>query len=392
MTRVLLVSNGHGEDTIAASVGCILRAAGIAVAGLPLVGEGHAYDRAAIDTFGPRHALPSGGYTLHRASNAWNDLRAGLAPVTGRAWLALRRQARDAHACLVVGDAYALTCTAALAGTPRHYLPSAMSVRAWPPDAPPWSRPFGPLEQRLMRRSATVFARDEATAAWLREREHRNVHDLGNPMLDAVYGNASVPAAPPYLVLLPGTRGDAYRSLPVMLTACRELRDLDLRFGVAWAAAAAPPAVPGWRWIADGEEAVAGRYRHDDGTTVFVARGAFGTLLRGARGALATSGTAAEQFAGHGVPLVGFVTGGPQYTATFAAAQRRSLRAALDLAPADGPTVAQRMRTFLADAGRVRAARRDGAAAMGAPGAAGRIAAHVTAHLGLRPAPRKEAR
>jgi uncharacterized protein (TIGR03492 family) len=119
------------------------------------------------------------------------------------------------------------------------------------------------------------------------------------------------------------------------------------------------------------------RYRHDDGTAASLARGAFATLVTAAAAALSTSGTAAEQAAGLGVPVVGFATGGPQYTPAFAAAQKRALGEALTLVPDAPDAIAAALRRALDDPDLRARAARDGARAMGRPGAAERIARHL---------------
>ena len=381
MTRLLLVSNGHGEDVIAATVAGHLRAAGLDLAAVPLVGRGGAYAAAGIPVLGPADDHPSGGYLLTGLRPAWDDLRAGWIGSTRRRWRALRAAAGDAAACVVVGDWYALA-TARLHGRrPILYLPSAVSVVAWPPDAPAWKAPFGPLEMRLMRAARAVYPRDEATADYLVARGVAGARYLGNPMLDAIEGDADVGAAPPYALLLPGTRGDAAFSLPVMLEACRRLRGAPPAF-VAWAGRSDLPRPPDWAIVATGAtRGVTDRYRHADGTEVAVARGAFATLIRGARVALSTSGTAAEQAAGLGVPIVGFATPGPQYRASFAAAQRRALGDALDLVAPDPDAIAVAARRALHDPDRRERGRRAGVRAMGRPGAAAVVAVDMLARL-----------
>ena len=392
--RILLVSNGHGEDVMAAAVGRALRAHDLTVEAVPLIGRGAAYDTADIAAHGPRRSLPSGGYTLRGPARFAADLRAGLIPATWGAWRALRRGAAAADAAFVVGDPYAISVAAALGPSDRYYLPSAVSVMAWPLRTAPWEQPYGPLERRLMRGSRRVYPRDAASGAWLQAHGVANVRDLGNPMLDAVTGDVAPDRSGPYLLLLPGTREDRWLSLPRMLDAAARLGDLPLQPVVAWAGDDPPPDVPGWRWEATGRTAgTVARYRRSTAAgegaavTVDVARGSFAVVLRGARVALSTSGTAAEQCAGFGVPIVGFVTGGPQYTAGFAAGQKRALGAALELVEPEPDAIAAAARTLDGDASRRARARADGRTAMGVPGAAARIAADVADDvLGLRSA------
>lgn len=391
MRRLLLVSNGHGEDVIAATLARRLRAAGFELAAAPLVGRGRAYDAAGVAVLGPRDDHPSGGYLLSGPRALFGDLRAGWLGSTRARWRSLRvaggrpdaapTDAGRAAGCVVVGDWYALTSAWANVRVPLFYLPSAISVLAWPPDAPAWRSPFGPWERRLMARVAAVYPRDEATARWLRGRSVPGVAYLGNPMLDAIDGEAEVAIAPPYLLLLPGTRGDAGFSLPRMLEACRRLRDGPAAV-VAWAGREDPPPVGGWALVATGDaRGVVARYRHPDGTEVAVATGAFATLVGGARAALSTSGTAAEQCAGMGIPIVGFVTPGPQYREAFAQGQRRALGDALALTSSAPEGLAAAVRRALHDTEARERARVAGRRAMGVPGGADRVARDIVQRM-----------
>ena len=74
--RVLLVSNGAGEDAIAREVAC--RAKGLDLDALPLVGQGVAYEGVARRV-GPRRSMPSGGLIPEALGNLLRDLAGGLA-------------------------------------------------------------------------------------------------------------------------------------------------------------------------------------------------------------------------------------------------------------------------------------------------------------------------
>jgi uncharacterized protein (TIGR03492 family) len=385
MTSVLILSNGHGEDTIAATVAVRLQAHGVRALALPLVGRGEAYRRAAIEVVGPVRDLPSGGYLLAGPGRLWADLRAGFLGLTVGQWSMLRAASASASACLAVGDWYALLNAVLFGSRPIFHVQPAVSVRAWPTDAPSWKSPYGPLERSLMKRCRAVYPRDGASARWLVDRGVGSVRDLGNPMLDAVTGTAPLAPPPPYLLLLPGSRRDAAFSLPLMLEACRQLRATGLTPVVAWSGAR-PEEFPLSGWECEATGASAGgthRLRHGDGTLVHLAQGSFASALAGAHLALSTSGTAAEQAAGRGVPLVGFPTPGPQYTAAFADGQQRALGEALTLArPAPDAVVAAVLR-ILGDSEYQRHARRAGKEAMGEPGAAERIALDIVGHIGV---------
>ena len=101
--RVLVVSNGHGEDYIGAACGRALRRRGrqagagagagerpeLELAALPLVGAGAAYAAAGLPVLpvpgGGGTALPSGGFGLRAglfSGALLGDLRAGLVGLT----------------------------------------------------------------------------------------------------------------------------------------------------------------------------------------------------------------------------------------------------------------------------------------------------------------------
>ncbi|MCS7059235.1 MAG: lipid-A-disaccharide synthase-related protein [Meiothermus sp.] len=368
MKPILIVSNGHGEDTIGVALGKALAALGYGVEAVPLVGRGLAYEEAGFAVWGPRKEMPSGGFALQSPKALWADLRSGWFSMSLAHYRAVRWVARQALATLVVGDIYALLVGGLLGRRPLFLVQCRSTLRAL-------GRPYSVTERLLMRRAMRVYPREPEGEAWLRARGVGQAVWLGNPMLDAV-GEGSFGVPPPYLLLLPGSRQDAYESLPKMLEAARLLGDLGLKPVVAWAGLPLEPLpLLGWRLEATGErQGVTHRLCHPDGTIAYLARGLLKSLLLGSRVAVSTSGTAAEQAAGYGVPLVGFPTSGPQYTRAFAEGQKRLLGAALLLVEPSPSAIAQGVRRFLFSPKMQAQARSDGRAAMGEPGAAQRIA------------------
>ena len=80
MTRLLVVSNGHGEDQIACQViqAFTRHNPATEVIGFPLVGAGHAYIHNGISTLKkPNPTFPSGGF-IRNIPTLIKDLRAGL--------------------------------------------------------------------------------------------------------------------------------------------------------------------------------------------------------------------------------------------------------------------------------------------------------------------------
>ncbi len=381
----LIVSNGHGEDHIGATLALALheRRPGLRLAALPLVGRGAAYDASDVPCLGPRAELPSGGLTVHNARAAWADLRAGLVRVT-LAQLAVLRRARPDHV-VVVGDLYA-HALASLVPAPRSVVQTLVSIRMQVPgQRVAWQRRFMERiswpERRLMRgRVRAVYARDELTAAWLRSQGVAQARCLGNPMMDAVAHGRPIETVDgrPVVALLPGSRGYAAASVRLMLEAlARAGPVLGL---VAWTHG--PPASePGWQPCQRQVPGLLAAWRRgaaEAATEVWWLQGRFADVLASAQVVVGTTGTAQEQAAGVGLPVVSFALP-PDLSVAFLANQQRLLGAALRLVDADAAAIAAAVREALTDGPQRLDAAREGPLRMGPPGAAERIAADMLA-------------
>ncbi|MBE3574921.1 MAG: hypothetical protein IMW99_05635 [Firmicutes bacterium] len=405
---ILLASNGHGEDAIAAAIGRELQrqAPGLRVAGLPLVGEGAAYERVGLQRLGPQALLPSGGFARLGWRNLQADLQAGLLGLLRRQGRALR-QARP-RLLVAVGDVFMLAFGRWASGRPAVFVATAKSDYI----APHWRS-----ETFLMRHLALrVFARDEPTAASLRSRGVPAVC-AGNVMMDLVSlpGGAAAglrrpgcggSAGRPWLALLPGSHQDAALNAVALGRAARAVAALGRARGepepvflMAVAAPAGSPALaalieqlrgdgwsvpppaglspqPGWTAL-----------RQNSGLTLWVCPGSFAPILHAADLVLGLAGTANEQAAGLGKPVVAFPAPGRQFTARFLAAQKRLLGEALLPVPADPDAVARAVWELWKDPGRRRRMAAAGQARMGPPGAAARISRALLEILaGLPPA------
>lgn len=396
----LFISNGHAEDLIGAALAREVRAleAGPLLA-LPLVAEGKAYAGLA-EVVGPLLTLPSGGFPFGSLENLRADVRAGLLTTSVRQWFAARKLAGRVRRVVVVGDTYALAVGALAAreigrtapGTrgPRlplvHVQPLVSSLYAQGMSAADHLRElnalganvFMPWETALGRRAWRVYTRDAASARHL-ALKGVNAAYRGSFAMDVLPAPerdlSELRDGRPVLALLPGQRGDAGVSLPVMLDAAARLPELQ-------AVAAFPrpfaelPDLPGWTVdMQDEFTATATR----EGARVWLLRGAFSATVHAARLALGTAGTANEQTAGLGVPVIGFPTRGPQYVPGFATRQARLLGRALTLSAPDAGAVAEAARRLLQDPERYAAAQTDGRARIGAAGALPAIAREMQA-------------
>ncbi|WP_019585353.1 lipid-A-disaccharide synthase-related protein [Deinococcus apachensis] len=385
----LLLSNGTAEDLIGARL--LAQLDGEARV-LPLVGAGRAYaGLPGVTRLGSALDLPSGGFPFGSLGNLRADLRAGLVGASLGQWRAARRAARVAGAVVVVGDAYALmvgTLAAREAGLPlihvqpllsAHYL-EGLDLRGALREANALGANLPmPYELRLARGAHAVFVRDAATARYYRERgvRARWAGSFAMDVLPPIERDLSpLTGGRPVLALLPGSRGDHRESLPLMLRAAARLSSVAAL--VAWPHGWDEVTLPGgWTLDAEGDTAFA----QGEGTRVALLRGAFGAVARAADVAVGTAGTANEQLAGLGVPVVAFPTHGPQYTPGFARRQGRLLGEALSVVGADPEAVAEEVKALLTDGGRRTRASLAGLSRVGPAGALPVIAAELRALL-----------
>lgn len=391
---LLLLSNGTAEDLIGAR---LLEEVGRPAWALPLVGEGRAYAGVpGVTRLGPTLSLPSGGFPLGSAANLRADLRAGLIGTTLGQVRAARGAGREAGAVAVVGDAHALllgTLAARAGGVPLVHVQPLLSAHSAEGlglrgalrelNALGANLPL-PSELALARRAHAVYLRDAATARLYAARGVR-ARWAGSFALDVLPAPErdlrGLTGGRPVLALLPGSREDHRESLPLMLRAAARLPELTplVAWSHGWEEVTLPP---GWTLRADEDQAA---WVGGEGASVALLRGAFGAVARAADVAVGTAGTANEQLAGLGVPVVAFATGGPQFTPGFLRRQGRLLGEALRAVPADPGAVAAEVRALRGDGRRRARASLAGMTRVGPGGALPVIAAELRALLDQRP-------
>jgi len=315
---VLIVSNGHGEDAVGALLAQRLTASGVTLSAYPLVGTGNAYSH--IKLLEPRCTFPSGGFGLR---GSWSGLAADLFAGFISHWRAQRAALvgqRGKHSVAVaIGDVYCLWM-AGLASERRLLVATAKSQ---------YNESHRWIERRIMRRAAAIWTRDEPTARTLAD------HGLparyaGNPMMDAIPAPErplSVPPGASVVLLLPGSRGDALANLMRLLKAVQRVGASERAVFVC----ALPHslqvsnvihAASAQGWTVQGEHLWSGRM------SVLLTRD-YGSALESATVAVGLAGTANEQAAGRGKPVVAFPVPGAQYTRRFMDQQQRLLGEAL---------------------------------------------------------------
>ena len=104
--KLLVISNGHGEDIIAVKIIKQLQILDpqSEIFGLPMVGEGHAYEQAGIKIITQVKSMPSGGFVYMDNQQLWQDIRHGLIGLTIQQYQAVKWWSKNQGYILAVGD------------------------------------------------------------------------------------------------------------------------------------------------------------------------------------------------------------------------------------------------------------------------------------------------
>lgn len=378
--KLTFLSNGHGEDAIATLLAqeLLRQNPEIRLQAFPLVNEGQAYESLKMPVLGSRTPMPSGGLIMHTRDNFIRDLRAGFLPMTLGQIRDLWKLKTDV--LVVVGDIYALGLSALVKTKKRFYVQSLVSSHHASSATQPnryFMEHISYPERALMRHLVHhAYVRDEVTASQLHHQGLSRVSYLGNPMLDALEGKAMIGHSKPEIALLPGTRDYATDALKIMLEAFKHLPGMTGL--VAWSGEELPE-LPEWDVSADYSHGPAVKLRFRE-TTVFVYEGRFADILHSADVVIGTSGTANEQAAALGKPVIAFPVP-PIYSAAFLANQKRLLGDALHVVTPRPEDIAQAVKEVLHDPHKYELAARVGPARMGKPGGSQAIVADMLARI-----------
>ncbi|MCS6814582.1 MAG: lipid-A-disaccharide synthase-related protein [Cyanobacteria bacterium] len=403
MQKLLCLSNGHGEDEIACRIATALQQQPNPpeLAGLPIVGVGHAYRQAGITIVGPVQTMPSGGFVNQDGRQLVRDMQAGLVQLTLAQLRAVKAWAAVGGFILAVGDIVPLVL-AWLSGAPYALVATAKSdyhlrdeETGIHPNLPWFERleyclggVYLPWERWLMNRPncKAVYPRDRLTTTTL-QRYSIPAIDLGNPMMDGFDAASADTSAPPNcltLLLLPGSRiPEAYANWRQILQAVQGVIDTAPDRALRCLAAIAPSlslaelatTLVTMNWQAN--QGSSTEFHHTLNPNIHLELStAFTVCAQQADVAIAMTGTATEQFVGLGKPAITMPGRGPQFTLAFAQAQNRLLGCSVTLAP-NPEAVAPALQRLLSNADGLHAIAQNGYLRMGAPGAAQRIAKHL---------------
>jgi len=380
---ILLVSNGYGEAAICGYLARAIaeRSPHAVLEHLRLVGQ--TPDGAWPPGVGPQREMPSGGLvTYGNARNLLRDVRSGLVSLSLRQYGFLRTQrARDA--IVAVGDVYCLAVCLAFARRPTAFVATAKSE---------YVAGHSRFEALIARRAAVTFARDEPTAVAL-ERRGVRAQWVGNAMMDGLAppqpGSLPVRDDAVRFAVLPGSRRDAAANAGAAIRRLRKIARVLAERGESVQAFVSIAESASERDVAHAieREGVELSSRSGDadvslGTApepnleVMLVRGRFAELLAASQTVLGQAGTANEQAAGLGLPIIAASDPGvpPERVGWYRRRQQRLLGNALLVLPDDDEAFVSGVVQVLDDAERRNRMAAAGKQRMGEPGAAAKIA------------------
>lgn len=401
---LLLVSNGHGEDQIAAKILQSLQQLGPGhrYGVLPLVGEGRAYRASDAPFLLEGQSLPSGGFIYMDHRQLWRDLKSGLGPLTLRQFRAMQGWARAGGKVVAVGDIVPLLMAWG-SGADYAFVGTAKSDYYLQGESGFWRRAsdYYPWERWLLSRPQCrgILARDSLTCKGL-ERLGIQSDYAGNPMMDGLEPRVAVrelleinPTALK-LVLLPGSRApEAQANWSLILKALAGFAPRPL---VALAALAPGLALEsflnsaleeGWSLESQLPSGALARLDpqikslHQGECGLILSQGAYAEALHWADAALAMAGTATEQVVGLGKAAVTLVGAGPQFNKSFARRQTFLLGESVTLV-SPPEEVAPTLLKILADPRQLEILAANGLARLGPPGGAEGIARKLLEYFG----------
>lgn len=216
VNKLLIISNGHGEDSIAAEIVRRLPRT-IEVNAYPTLGDGRAYE-GVCPVVGPRRQLPSQGHRLR--GSLIRDIFAGLG--IGPALTFMRRETKKYDAILVVGDMLGVVMSWFARRKVRIYLDVYKSG---------YDNAYSRTELFILRRTAGLVLTRDAILAGQLTAARVNARFAGNVLMDTIETGFYEPnwyrRNMRSIALLPGSRATLAKNFAVQLDALRRVPGIE---------------------------------------------------------------------------------------------------------------------------------------------------------------------
>jgi len=359
--RVIVTSNGHGEDSIGALLARKLKARfpEAEITAFPIVGSGEHYRTKGIKTVFSNYVSPTGGVIKYSFRDLWKDLRAGLIRdimTQFRIWKQFRGKVRTV---ICVGDIYLLLHALWGQGQLPVLVATAKTV---------YLKGHWRIEHYILKkRCRKVWTRDPDTARDISASGGNAVFE-GNPIMDLVSDNYS--GESPWekdkksarILLLPGSRHRAYRDMNLLLETALHLdRILECQFVAVIAPTIELEKISGsnsdWH-----HEKGNGDFLEKRGTRIKMYQGPLPCAASDATILVGLGGTANQVCAGLGIPVVSVKEKGKM-------PQKKLLGEAEVLVERNARALAHEVEKILSSEKRYRRMAETGRKRLGSPGA-----------------------
>ncbi len=379
--KIMFISNGKGEDSIAATMINALRQVGseeqepeIKIKALPLVGNGRGYERTGADIVANWKELPSGGFGGQKLSSLFKDISAGLLHITKDQISVLQNESSTVHLIVCVGDLYPVALAGFFTGKPIIHVATAISA---------YFHKYTFAERWFFKRFCKlVITRDQVTADFLARRKVPSMY-FGNAMMDDpvlatdkieyAFGDKRI------LTLVPSSREDAYDNTIRMLKVVQEVGKKN---SIAWLLSLAPNLVMekmkeaiaplGWKYEAEPADAHGhiGSFSKTGCEPVHIVRGHFGDTVRSSTVVLGMTGTGNEQVAGLGKPIFLLKGKGSNSTTQRIVQYRKLLGNVIQIGWGSNRKIARDLMSLVNDPKKLKQIGEEGRERMGLPGGA----------------------
>jgi uncharacterized protein (TIGR03492 family) len=291
--RLLVISNGHGEDSIGAAIVRRLPPS-IKASAYPTLGSGAAY-AGVCEIVGPRAHLASAGSRV-AAGTLGKDLRGGLLGTIPPGIAFARKARREYDQVIVAGD---------FVGVLGCWLTGVRNIVWIDTYNTGYGRPYSLLERWIIARTCRIaFVRHASLAESLR-RAGVDARAGGNVMMDTIPRAGvdlhALRTSPVAVALLPGSRAETAANFAFQIAAIRFLPQ-ELKPDVFLALA---PGIDLQPLAAAANLEVENDVLRGD-VVVHIVRGGLGDVVAESDLVLSQAGTATVQALGLGKPVVSF--------------------------------------------------------------------------------------
>ena len=330
MSRILLLSNGHGEDLSGSLLAKELVKRGHFVEALPIVGKGIPYEKAKIKIIGRTREFRTGGIGYNSFKGRLYEIFGGeLIYLLKKVYLSYKIRKKYNY-YFAVGDILPVFF-AWLSKKDFFIYLVAYSSHYEGRLKLPWPCKFFLLSPKAKK----IYARDSLTANDLTSQLKKEVYFLGNPFMDNFLKYKELKKSEFSIGILPGSRfPEILTNFILILEVLEVMSDFSylakIEFNFAIVNALSPSKIRQilnnrkWIFVDEINENNGLKFKYKS-LMINLYWNHFDQILLKSKCCISMAGTAAEQAVGLAKPVVQIEGVGPQFTKSFAEAQRRLL-------------------------------------------------------------------